>query len=68
VELRDNTQAKRSDRGRERRVMRRMVSRTDAYSFFDWLTDDATLDRVESLLPTHRERMGSRFIFTTAEN
>jgi hypothetical protein len=29
---------------------------TDAYSFFDLLTDDATLERVDSLLPAHRER------------
>jgi Transposase DDE domain len=46
-----------SDRGRQRHAMQRIVRKTDAYSFFDWLTDDGTLDRVESLLPVHRERL-----------
>lgn len=44
-------------RSRQRRTLRRHVRGTDAYAFFDLLTDDATLDQVERLLPTHRERL-----------
>lgn len=40
----------------QRRTVRQ-ICRTDAYAFFDLLTDDATLDQVESLLPIHRERL-----------
>lgn len=47
----------RSVRARQRRAVRRAARQADAYSFFDFLTDDATLDRVESLLPEHRERL-----------
>jgi hypothetical protein len=35
----------------------RQIRKTDAYAFFDLLTDDATLAEVESLLPAHRERL-----------
>lgn len=42
---------------RQHSALRRHILRTDAYAFFDLLTDDATLDRVESLLPSHRERL-----------
>lgn len=43
-------------RSQQRRTLRQL-QRTDAYAFFDFLTDDATLDQVESLLPAHRERL-----------
>lgn len=43
-------------RSQQRRTGRQ-IRRTDAYAFFDLLTDDATLDQVESLLPIHRERL-----------
>ena len=39
----------------QRRTLRQ-IRETDAYTFFDLLTDDATLDQVESLLPPHCER------------
>lgn len=44
-------------RSRQRRSLRRQLHAADAYRFFDLLTDDATLDQVESLLPAHRERL-----------
>jgi len=44
-------------RSRQRRTLRRHVRETDAHAFFDLLTDEATLDPVERLLPTHRERL-----------
>jgi hypothetical protein len=44
-------------RSQQRRTLRRRIRGTDAYAFFDLLTDDATLDQVESLLPVHRERL-----------
>ena len=40
----------------QRRTLRH-IRKTDAYAFFDLLTDDATLEQVESLLPVHRERL-----------
>jgi hypothetical protein len=43
-------------RSQQRRTLRQ-VRTTDAYAFFDLLTDEATLDQVESLLPAHRERL-----------
>ena len=43
-------------RSQQRRTSRQ-IRKTDAYAFFDLLTDDATLDQVESLLPAHRERL-----------
>lgn len=43
-------------RSQQRHTLRQ-IQRTDAYAFFDLLTDDATLDQVESLLPVHRERL-----------
>lgn len=42
---------------RQRRAFRREVARSDAYTFFNLLTDDASLDQVEALLPVHRERL-----------
>ncbi len=42
---------------RQHSALRRQIRRTDAYAFFDLLTDDATLDQVESLLPSYRERL-----------
>jgi hypothetical protein len=49
--------ANRHDRSQQRHTMRRHIRNTHAYAFFDLLTDDATLDQVESLLPSHRERL-----------
>ena len=43
-------------RSQQRRMLRQ-IRKTDAYAFFDLLTDDATLEQVESLLPVHRERL-----------
>ena len=43
-------------RSQQRRAVRH-IRKTDAYAFFDLLTDDATLAQVESLLPAHRERL-----------
>ena len=43
-------------RSQQRRTVRQ-IRRTDAYAFFNLLTDEATLDQVESLLPVHRERL-----------
>ena len=43
-------------RSQQRRTLRQ-IRTTDAYAFFDLLTDEATLDQVESLLPAHRERL-----------
>lgn len=43
-------------RSQQRRTLRH-IRKTDAYAFFDLLTDEATLDKVESLLPAHRERL-----------
>ena len=47
---------KRHARSQQRRTARQ-IRRTDAYAFFNLLTDEATLDQVESLLPIHRERL-----------
>ncbi len=44
-------QPSRHVRSRKRRTMGRHVRSTDAYAFFDLLTDEATLDQVELLLP-----------------
>ena len=43
-------------RSQQRRAVRQ-IRKTDAYAFFDLLTNDATLAQVESLLPAHRERL-----------
>jgi hypothetical protein len=43
-------------RSQQRRTLRQ-IRKTDAYAFFDLLTDDATLAQVEALLPAHRERL-----------
>ena len=43
-------------RSQQRRAVRH-IRKTDAYAFFNLLTDDATLAQVESLLPAHRERL-----------
>ena len=40
----------------QRRVQHR-ANQSDAYTFFNLLTSPALLDRVESLLPEHRERL-----------
>ncbi len=37
--------------------IRRRAEQSDAYTFFNLLTGPALLDRVESLLPEHRERL-----------
>lgn len=47
----------RDARARQRRAFRREVARSDAYAFFNLLTDDESLDQVEALLPAHRERL-----------
>lgn len=49
--------AMRNARMRQRRVLRREIARSDAYTFFNLLTDDESLDQVEALLPQHRERL-----------
>ena len=41
----------------QRCALRREVARSDAYTFFNLLTDDESLDQVEALLPEHRERL-----------
>lgn len=43
-------------RSQQRRTVPQ-IRKTDACAFFDLLTDEATLDQVESLLPVHRERL-----------
>ncbi len=43
-------------RSQQRRTLRQ-IRKTDACTFFDLLTDEATLDQVELLLPVHRERL-----------
>jgi hypothetical protein len=43
-------------RSQQRRTVPQ-IRRTDACAFFNLLTDEATLDQVESLLPVHRERL-----------
>lgn len=47
----------RSACARQRRALKRGLRSIDAYAFFDLLTEPAMLDEVESLLPTHRERL-----------
>jgi len=42
---------------RQRHQVRKQSSRTDSYEFFNLLTSDHLLDKVESLLPEHRERL-----------
>ena len=42
---------------RQRSRVRRQADHSDAYVFFNLLTSPALLDRVESLLPEHRERL-----------
>ena len=37
--------------------VRRHARNNDAYAFFNLLTDEALLSKVESLLPDHRERL-----------
>ena len=46
---------KRHALSQQRRSLR-YIRQTDAFAFFDLLTDEATLAQVESLLPAHRER------------
>lgn len=41
----------------QRRVFRREVARSDAYTFFNLRTEDELFDQVEALLPAHRERL-----------
>lgn len=47
----------RDARARQRHAVGREVARSDAYTFFNLLTDDELLDQVEALLPVHRERL-----------
>ena len=44
-------------RTQQRSRVRRQADQSDAYVFFNLLTSPALLDRVESLLPEHRERL-----------
>ena len=37
--------------------MRKQVRNSDAYAFFNLLTSEQLLGKVESLLPDHRERL-----------
>lgn len=41
----------------QRSQVHRQAKRTDAFTFFNLLTDDGLFDTVESLLPPHRERL-----------
>lgn len=41
----------------QRRALRHGIQRSDAYTFFNLLTDEDTLEQVEALLPAHRERL-----------
>lgn len=47
----------RNDRARQRRALRRGIESSDAYVFFNLLTDKDSLEQVEALLPVHRERL-----------
>jgi hypothetical protein len=47
---------KRDARARQRGAVRAQVQNSDAYAFFNLLTDPELLDQVESMLPPHRER------------
>ena len=42
---------------RQRRAVRRGIENSDAYAFFNLLTDETSFDQVEALLPPHRERL-----------
>ena len=44
-------------RVQQQQRIRRRADQSDAYTFFNLLTSPALLDRVESLLPEHRERL-----------
>jgi hypothetical protein len=44
-------------RAQQRSRVRHRVEQADAYAFFNLLTGPELLDRVESLLPAHRERL-----------
>lgn len=44
-------------RVQQQQRIRRRADQSDAYSFFNLLTSPELLDRVESLLPEHRERL-----------
>lgn len=48
--------AMRSARTQQQRRIRSQVRNSDAYSFFNVLTGPALFDKVESVLPQHRER------------
>ena len=44
-------------RAQQQQRIRRRADQSDAYTFFNLLTSPELLDRVESLLPEHRERL-----------
>jgi hypothetical protein len=44
-------------RAQQQNRVRRRANDSDAYAFFNLLTDPELLDKVESLLPEHRERL-----------
>jgi hypothetical protein len=44
-------------RAQQQQRIRRRANQSDAYTFFNLLTSPELLDRVESLLPEHRERL-----------
>ena len=44
-------------RAQQQRRIRKQISHCDSYSFFNVLTSAPLLDKVESLLPKHRERL-----------
>jgi hypothetical protein len=44
-------------RAQQQRRVQRRANQSDAYTFFNLLTSPELLDRVESLLPEHRERL-----------
>ena len=47
-------------RAQQQRHVRRRAEQSDAYAFFNILTGPQLLDKVESLLPVHRERLFPR--------
>lgn len=44
-------------RARQQRLVREQAAKSAAYDFFNLLTGPQLFDRVESLLPDHRERL-----------
>jgi hypothetical protein len=47
----------RHGRAQQQRKIRHRAQQSDAYAFFNLLTGPQLIDKVESLLPEHRERL-----------